>query len=88
MSKTELCRACKIFQICHEPNKYFAKFCQHFKGDMPNGYIKYQNNVVQLIYKRGFGANIAYLNMPHGKVWLDQSKLTSLMLTCLMVKER
>jgi len=73
-----LCRACKIYNICHEPQKLVARACQHFEGELPNGFVNYRHTVVELIYKKGFAANIAYLNMPYGKEWLERWQVNKL----------
>jgi len=73
-----LCKACNIFNICHEPQKFVANACQHFEGELPNGYVKYRSTAVKLVYKKGFAANIAYLEMPYGKEWLERWQVRAL----------
>ena len=75
---SDLCKACKIFNICHEPQKKMARSCQHFEGDIPNGYVEYLSLVVKLVYKRGFASNIAYLDLPSGRQWLEQWQVNNL----------
>jgi len=75
MSSSELCKACKIFNICHEGQKYVAKCCQHFKGDLPKGYVYYRFSAAKFVRKRGFAANIGYLDLPSGRKWLEEWEL-------------
>ena len=78
MSQSKLCKACEIFNICHEPQKRVAKACQHFKGEIPNGFMFHYSSVAKLVYKKGFADKIAYLDKPSGKVWLSQYELNDL----------
>lgn len=78
MSSSELCNACNIFNICHEPQKTVAKACQHFKGDLPEGYVYYRYSAALFVRKRGFAANIGYLDLPSGKHWLEQWEIDRL----------
>lgn len=80
MSDSELCKACKTFPICHEPQKSVAKSCQHFKGDLPEGFYLYYGSIaVKFVRKKGFAANIGYLDLPDRKVWLEQWQVDNLM---------
>jgi len=79
MGYSELCKSCKICNICHEPQKLIAEHCQHFKGEIPNGFIKYRSCVSRLVYKRGFADNIAYVQRPHEKMWLNRYQLNELL---------
>jgi hypothetical protein len=56
-----------------------ARACQHFRGNIPSGYVKYRSSVVKLVYKKGFASNIAYLDMPYGKEWLEQWQVDDLL---------
>ncbi len=77
MMESELCKACKIFPICHESQKTVASACIHFKGDLPNGFLQYRGIAVRFIRKRGFASNIGYLDLPK-KVWLEQWQVNNL----------
>jgi len=76
---SELCDSCKIKHICHESNKHFTESCQHFGGEIPNGFVRYYSSVSRLIYKRGFADKIAYIQRPNRKIWFSRYKLNNLL---------
>ncbi len=78
MNDSELCKACTIFNICHEPQKRVAKGCQYFKGEIPNGFMFHYGSVAKLVYKKGFADKIVYLDKTSGKVWLSYVELVDL----------
>lgn len=71
--KSELCKACKIKQICHEPQKHFAKSCQHFIGDIPEGFYFIETGACQFIPNRWKG-NKGYFVYPWGRKWVTHSQ--------------
>ena len=74
---SDLCKACKIFNICHEPHKTVARSCMHFEGDLPDGYLLYRGIAVKFVRKKGFASNIGYLDL-RKKVWLEQGQVDNL----------
>lgn len=75
---SDLCKACKIFNICHEPQKTVAKACIHFEGDLPDGHLMYRGFAVRFTRKRGFASNIGYMDLPSGRKWLEQWQVNDL----------
>ena len=73
-----LCKVCNIFNICHEGQKFIARACQHFEGELPEGYYYYRYSAVKFVRKRGFAANIGYLDLLSGRQWLEQWELDRL----------
>jgi len=70
---SELCKACQIFNICHEPQKYTAESCHHFKGTPPQGYLRIDGGVCNFVENHWKG-NKGYFVRTWGREWVDQTQ--------------
>jgi hypothetical protein len=66
-----LCKACKIFGICHEPEKLVAESCGHFIGTPPPDYYQVQG-VTALFVENHWQGNKGYFKRPWGRDWMTQ----------------
>jgi len=74
---SELCKACNIFNICHEPEKTVAKSCHYFEGEIPKGFIRYRSSTAKFVENHWRG-HAGYLDTRNGKKWITWSLLHDL----------
>lgn len=67
--RSKLCENCKIFGICHEPQKYIAQSCIHFVGNLPQGFVKYRNVAIKFVPNNWKGHR-GYFVRKWGREWI------------------